>query len=100
MSGDSTGLAVGGGAAAMIKRAGRRLETQGTGPHRGEGMEPRGRFRSHPQCSLYVAYRSPRSGQGEPLREVPKTKGKGGKGNIKAGTWPKPLLPPLVQRFS
>ena len=82
MSGDSTGLAVGGGAAAVIKRAGRRLETQGTGPHRGKGMEPRGRFRNHPQCSL------------------PKTKEKGGKGNIKAGTWPKPLLPPLAQSFS
>ena len=50
----------------MVKRAGRRLEIRGTGPHRGEGMEPRGRFRNHPQCSLCVACRSPRSGQSEP----------------------------------
>lgn len=84
----------------MVKRAGRRLEIRGTGPHRGEGMEPRGRFRNHPQCSLCVACRSPRSGQSEPLREVPRTKGKGEKDNVKAGTWPKALLPPLAQSFS
>ena len=65
-----------GGGSGVVKRAGRRLETQETGPHRGEGMEPRGRFRNHPQSSLYVAYRSPRFGQGEPLREVLKTKRK------------------------
>lgn len=82
----------------MIKRGWQKARDTGDWTPQGEGMEPRGRFRSHPQCSLYVSdIEAPEVGRvnlwGRSRR--PRERRKGVTSRLGLGL--KPLLPPLVQ---